>query len=104
MMPVKKTMNLWLFIAGMVFMVVAFGIINAGIVSVTENIQRQHNIANKKVSDLKNTKQELEEELDTIDTDAFVERQARDEYDYMMPDELRFVITFPDEETEEPSL
>jgi cell division protein FtsB len=56
------------------------------------------------VSDLKNTKQELEEELDTIDTDAFVERQARDEYDYMMPDELRFVITFPDEETEEPSL
>lgn len=104
MMPVKKTMNLWLFVACMVLMVVAFGIINAGIVSDTEDIQRQHNIANKKVSDLKNVKQDLEEELDTVDTDAFVERQARDEYDYMMPDELRFVISFPDEENKEPSL
>lgn len=100
----KKTMNLWLFMAIMVLMVVAFGIVNARIVSDTEDIQRQHNIANKKVSDLKNAKQELEDELDTIDTDAFVERQARDEYDYMMPDELRFVISFPDEETQEPSL
>lgn len=100
----KKTMNLWLFMAIMVLMVVAFGIVNARIVSDTEDIQRQHNIANKKVSDLKNVKQGLEDELDTIDTDAFVERQARDEYDYMMPDELRFVISFPDEETQEPSL
>lgn len=100
----KKTMNLWLFMAIMVMMVVAFGIVNARIVSDTEDIQRQHNIANKKVSDLKNVKQDLEDELDTIDTDAFVERQARDEYDYMMPDELRFVISFPDEETQEPSL
>ena len=104
MMPVKKTMNLWLFMAIMVLMVVAFGIVNARIVSDTEDIQRQHNIANKKVSDLKNVKQDLEEELDTVDTDAFVERQARDEYDYMMPDELRFVISFPDEENKEPSL
>jgi len=104
MMPMKKTMNLWLFMAIMVLMVVAFGIVNARIVSDTEDIQRQHNIANKKVSDLKNVKQDLEDELDTIDTDAFVERQARDEYDYMMPDELRFVISFPDEETQEPSL
>lgn len=103
-MPVKKTMNLWLFMAIMVLMVVAFGIVNARIVSDTEDIQRQHNIANKKVSDLKNVKQELEDELDTVDTDAFVERQARDEYDYMMPDELRFVISFPDEENKEPSL
>lgn len=100
----KKTMNLWLFMAIMVLMVVAFGIVNARIVSDTEDIQRQHNIANKKVSDLKNVKQELEDELDTVDTDAFVERQARDEYDYMMPDELRFVISFPDEENKEPSL
>ena len=100
----KKTMNLWLFMAIMVLMVVAFGVVNARIVSDTEDIQRQHNIANKKVSDLKNVKQDLEDELDTIDTDAFVERQARDEYDYMMPDELRFVISFPDEETQEPSL
>lgn len=100
----KKTMNLWLFMAIMVLMVVAFGIVNARIVSDTEDIQRQHNIANKKVSDLKNVKQDLEDELDTIDTDAFVERQARDEYDYMMPDELRFVISFPDEEAQEPSL
>lgn len=100
----KKTMNLWLFMAIMVLMVVAFGIVNARIVSDTEDIQRQHNIANKKVSDLKNIKQDLEDELDTVDTDAFVERQARDEYDYMMPDELRFVISFPDEENKEPSL
>lgn len=100
----KKTMNLWLYVICMVLMVVAFGVVNAGIVSNSEDIKREHNIANKRVSDLKNTKQELQNELDMVDTDAFVERQARDEYDYMMPDELRFVISFPDEETTEPSL
>jgi len=100
---VKRTVNVWLFVACMVVMVIAFGVVNAGIVSNTEALQQEYRSVNKTLTDLKNEKQELQEELDTVGTDAFVERQARDQYDYMMPDELRFVISFP-EEAEEPSL
>ena len=46
----------------------------------------------------------LEAEEETVGTDAFVEQQARDVYDFMMPDELRFVISFPDEQESDPSL
>ncbi|MBE5815427.1 MAG: hypothetical protein E7320_09535 [Clostridiales bacterium] len=99
----KRTVNVWLFVACMVVMVIAFGVVNAGIVSNTEALQQEYRSVNKTLTDLKNEKQELQEELDTVGTDAFVERQARDQYDYMMPDELRFVISFP-EEAEEPSL
>ena len=99
----KRTVNVWLFVACMVVMVIAFGVVNAGIVSNTEALQQEYHSVNKTLTDLKNEKQELQEELDTVGTDAFVERQARDQYDYMMPDELRFVISFP-EEAEEPSV
>lgn len=34
--------------------------------------------------------------LDTVGSDSFIENQARTMYGYMMPDEIRFVITNPE--------
>lgn len=100
----RRSISIWFFAVCMTAMVIAFGVVNAGIVSSTDAINREYQNVNKTLTDLKNERQELQEELDTVGTDAFVERQARDQYDYMMPDELRFVISFPDEEAEQPSL
>ena len=38
----------------------------------------------------------LKDTLASSNTDAFIENQARTLYDYMKPDEIRFVITNPD--------
>ena len=100
----KKTVSIWFFAACMVLMIVAFGVVNTRIAISADALDREFRDIDRQLSDLKNEKQSLQEELETVGTDAFVERQARDQYDYMMPDELRFVISFPDEETEDPSL
>ena len=100
----KKTINVWFFIACMAVMVAAFIVVNAGISENTKLVNAAYQNTNLELTDLKNEKQALKEELETVGTDAFVERQARDQYDYMMPDELRFVISFPDEENNDPSL
>jgi cell division protein FtsB len=100
----KKTVSIWFFVTCVAVMIVAFGIINAKIAISAEALEKEYKDVMSQLSDLKNEKQSLQDELETSGTDAFVERHARDQYDFMMPDELRFVITFPDEETEDPSL
>ena len=44
---------------------------------------------------------ELEARLKTVGTDAFVEEQARNVYDYMTPNEIRFIITGAGEKVDE---
>ena len=51
-------------------------------VAVNTTLETQQN-------DLKNT-------LASVNSEAFIEKQARTLYDYMKPDELRLVITNPD--------
>ena len=38
----------------------------------------------------------LNDTLETVRTDAYIENQARMQYGYMKPDEMRFVITNPE--------
>ncbi len=100
----KKTVNVWFFVACMAAMVIAFFVVNADISKNTKTVNADYQNVNRQLTDLKTEKQALKEELETVGTDAFIERQARDQYDYMMPDELRFVISFPEEENNDPSL
>ena len=46
---------------------------------------------------LENKENDLRSTLSTMGTDSFVENQARTLYGYMKSDELRFVITNPEE-------
>lgn len=58
------------------------------------NQQYQQAIAS---SNMQETEQNiLKNTLASANTDAFVENQARTLYDYMKPDEIRFVITNPE--------
>lgn len=102
----RRTVNLWAFIACMVVMVLFFCFININIAGSIGDIKENHLEATRELADLTNKQDELEAEEKTVGTDAFVEQQARDLYDFMMPDELRFVINFPEEQTGEtdPSL
>ncbi len=100
----RGSFNGWLFAIGMVAMVIVFVVVNVNIISETEILEQECVSVNRSIMDLKAENQALTKELDTVGTDAFIERQARDNYDYMMPDELRFVISFPDEEADQPSL
>ncbi len=45
---------------------------------------------------LQNTQNDLKEKLETVNSDAFIESQARDLYDYMKQDEIRIIITNPE--------
>ncbi|MBR2923964.1 MAG: septum formation initiator family protein [Clostridia bacterium] len=100
----RRTVNLWVFVACMVVMIVFFCCINLNIAGSINSLKNDHRQKTMELADLKNKQDELEAEEDTVGTDAFVEQQARDVYDFMMPDELRFVISFPDEQESDPSL
>jgi cell division protein FtsB len=45
---------------------------------------------------LETQQNDLKTTLASVNSDAFIEKQARALYDYMKPDELRLVITNPD--------
>jgi len=45
---------------------------------------------------LETQQNKLKNKLATVNTDAFIETQARTLYDYMKPDEIRIVITNPE--------
>jgi len=47
-------------------------------------------------SDLETKQNDLKEMLATVNSDAFIENQARTLYDYMKQDEIRIVITNPE--------
>ena len=57
-----------------------------------------------RISNLENEQTSLESTLASAGTEAFIENQARTKHDYMMPDEIRFVIPgLETEDTEMPS-
>jgi len=58
------------------------------------NQQYQQAVASSNM--LETEQNTLKTTLASANTDAFVENQARTLYDYMKPDEIRFVITNPE--------
>ena len=102
----RRTMNLWVFVTIIALMVLLFCCVNISIASSIKDVKANNQRAALELVDLSNKQDELEAEEETVGTDAFVEQQARDVYDFMMPDELRFVISFPEDQAgdKEPSL
>ena len=102
----RRTVNLWVFLAFVALMVLFFCCVNISIASSIKEVKSNNQEAALELADLNSEKDHLEKEEETVGPDAFVEQQARDVYDFMMPDELRFVITFPEDQAEEndPSL
>ena len=61
-----------------------------------DDIGQQYQQAISTSNDLETEQGELKNTLASVNTDAFIENQARTIYDYMKPDEIRIVITNPE--------
>ena len=66
-------------------MVLFFCCVNISIATSINDVKENHQQASKELTDLNNRQDELEAEEENVGTDAFVEQQARELYDYMMP-------------------
>ena len=101
----RRTINIWWLIAVAGCVLVAFFWYSSQLSATIEELQNAVEQGNVRLAALQAENAELEATLKAADTDAFVEDQARNEYDYMMPDEIRFVITGTetDIQTEVPS-
>jgi len=97
---VRRTVNIWWVIAIIACVFVAFFWYSNQLSATIEELHTAVEKGNVRLAALQAENAELEATLKAADTDAFVENQARNEYGYMMPDEIRFVITGTDAENQ----
>lgn len=92
----RKTINVWALIVLAACIMGGFfwysGTLNASIVE----LNNAYDQSKVRLAELQNEQATLKATLETAGTDAFIENQARTMYGYMMPDEIRFVITNPE--------
>ena len=103
----RRTVNIWWVIAVVACITAAFFWYSNKLTDTVAQLQDAVEAGNVRLAALQAENARLEATLKASETDAFVEDQARNEYGYMMPDEIRFVITGSDyqnqTETEVPS-
>lgn len=92
----RRTVNVWWVIAVVACVFAAFFFYSSQLTETIEEMQQVIEEGNVRLAQLQARNAELEATLKSAGTDAFVENQARNEYGYMMPDEIRFVITNPE--------
>ncbi len=92
----RRTVNIWWVIVAFVCVTAAFFWYSSKLTNTVAELQAAVETGNVRLAALEAENARLEATLKATDTDAFVEDQARNEYGYMMPDEIRFVITGSD--------
>lgn len=89
-------MNIWLLVFACVCILAGFFWFGS---KLDENLNELQNMSDTnalRLADLQDEQSELRDTLAQVDSEAFIENQARTMYGYMMPDEIRFVITNPE--------
>lgn len=89
-------MNIWVVIVVCACIMVAFLGYSSSLSDTLEELNAAHDDSQLRLSALQNEQAELQETIAVADTDAFIENQARTKHGYMMPDEIRFVISDPE--------
>ena len=89
----RRTVNIWWVIVFTACVLVAFFWYSNQLSDTIDELQNAVDLGNVRLAALQAENAKLESTLKAAGTDAFVEDQARNEYDFMMPDEIRFVIT-----------
>lgn len=92
----RRTINIWWVIAFFACVLTVFFWYSSKLNTTIEELQNRLEQDTVRLAALEAENAELEATLKTAGTDAFVEDQARNEYSYMMPDEIRFIITGQD--------
>lgn len=91
-----KTINIWVLIAVCACVLVGFFWYSSSLSDDLKEVENLYSESKLSLSALQGEQADLKSTLEAAGTDAFIENQARTIYDYMMPDEIRFVITNPE--------
>lgn len=89
----RRTVNVWLLIAAFACVLAGFFWYSGTLSKTLDELKTARSDSQLRLNELQTEQADLEAMLDTVGTDAFIENQARTMYGYMMPDEIRFVIT-----------
>ena len=92
----RRTVNIWVVVVVCVCALVAFGWYNRSLQASLNEVNATLDSAKVRLTQLRGEQAELENQVHSVGTDAFVENQARTLYGYIMPDEVRFVIDNPE--------
>lgn len=95
-MTMPRTMNLWVLVGVAAALLIGFIVYGSGLQANVNELDEIYEQSKARLVSLKNEQTELNSTLELAGTDAFIENQARTLYGYMMPDEIRFVITNPE--------
>lgn len=92
----RRTMNVWFLVVLCACVLVGFLWYNQSLSDDLEELNAATSNAKMRLTQLQGQQAELEAQVQTVGTDAFIENQARTLYGYIMPDEVRFVIDNPE--------
>ena len=91
-----RTMNLWVLVGVVLCLLTASIVCISNLQGNANELNERREANQQRIVDLRNEQADLQNTLELAGTDEFIENQARSLYGYMMPDEIRFVITNSD--------
>lgn len=92
----RRSISIWPVCAVLACMLIAFMWSSSQLTGSIKDVEEKYDQSRVKLTQLQNEQTGLKSTLEMVDSDAFIENQARTLYGYMRPDEIRFVITNPE--------
>ena len=92
----RRTVSLWTLVAVCVCIIAAFAFCSISHFETLDLLEQEAGNVEKRLLTLKAERDALENELELVGTDQYIENQARTKYAYVRPDEIRFEITNPE--------
>lgn len=92
----RRGVSIWPVMAILGCLLVAFIWSGGQLRQSIQEVDQKYEQNSQRLRQLQNDQVALKELLEASGTKAFIENQARTEYGFMKPDEIRFVITNPE--------
>ena len=91
-----RTINIWVLIGSLACVLIAFFCYSSSLSGTINELNDIYDQSKVRLADLQSEQASLKATLENAGSDSFIENQARTMYGYMMPDEIRLVITNPE--------
>lgn len=92
----RRSVSFWPIVALLVCMLGAFLWSSSALSRSIQEVEVKNEQARVRLSQAEIEQGTLKDTLAIVETESYIENQARTEYGYMKPDEIRFVITNPE--------
>lgn len=93
----RRTVNIWFLIGALACVLIAFFCFSGSLSKTISELNAMHDEGQMRLEELKAEQLSLNNTLKNSTSDSFIESQARSKYGYMLPNEIRLVITNPEE-------